>query len=304
MRFYHVVDGVAERVGTSGDAVAGQMTQSLRPLGEGASRNGPSEPFTTWHVPCTTASGAKGDEMRWIGWVSLLFACGGHAEEAGVLGSSGVWITYELDGVPYVLDVEDGVTASLSALLDDIEERPKGVRRPETGVNVAPDSSAFAVLTERFHGDCAGWPCLAVVTADATEADVVAPPSGVAHPMDFAVGPDGDRVVYSDDDRVLWTSVRSDGAWSEPEALSAASTYAYAWRPALSADGSSVLFDCGDELFPAEAICEVGTDGTGFRVVVTNDAGPQGSSGPGVHHPDYAPDGSIVFEAEYDGGEQ
>lgn len=229
----------------------------------------------------------------------VLAACG---HPPGELGTSGVWLTYSLGGTPFVHDVEDGTTADLTTLLDAVEPRG-GTRHPESQVNVAPDSSALAVMTERFHADCAGWPCVAVVSSDATTAEVVEPPSGVVHAADLAVGPDGDLVVYSDDDRVLWATTRSSG-WSEPIELTASSSYAYGWRPAVSADGSTVLFDCGDELFPAEAICEVGTDGTGFRVVATNDGGPDGTSGPGVHHADYGPGGSIVFEAEYAGGEQ
>ncbi|MBI3990147.1 MAG: hypothetical protein HY347_11095 [candidate division NC10 bacterium] len=77
----------------------------------------------------------------------------------------------------------------------------------------------------------------------------------------------------------------------------------HAW-PAISADGSKVVFDCGDQPFGAEgtSLCEVGTNGTGFRVVLTPADSPPGFPDTGaLHSPDYAPDGSIVFEADWDG---
>ena len=44
------------------------------------------------------------------------------------------------------------------------------------------------------------------------------------------------------------------------------------------------------------------TDGTGFRVVLTPADSPTGLPDTGdLHSPDYAPDGSVVFEADWDG---
>ena len=64
------------------------------------------------------------------------------------------------------------------------------------------------------------------------------------------------------------------------------------------------LFNCADEPYGATgtAICEVGSDGSGFRVVLTPADGPAGSPNAGaLYSPDYAPDGSIVFEADWNG---
>jgi hypothetical protein len=63
-----------------------------------------------------------------------------------------------------------------------------------------------------------------------------------------------------------------------------------------------VLFNCGDQQYAEEgtAICEVGSDGSGFRVVVTPaDAPPGTTAGGSLHHADYEPDGGIVFQARW-----
>ena len=44
------------------------------------------------------------------------------------------------------------------------------------------------------------------------------------------------------------------------------------------------------------------TDGSGFRVVLTPADAPAGFPTTGtLHHPDYAPDGSILFESDWEG---
>ncbi|MBN2392560.1 MAG: hypothetical protein JXR84_17650 [Anaerolineae bacterium] len=86
--------------------------------------------------------------------------------------------------------------------------------------------------------------------------------------------------------------------------LTGDSTYDYNEHPVLSADGSKVVFDCSPVPYGQEgtAICEVNTNGSGFRVVAQpTDMG--GTMDNALHHPDYAPDGSIVFESDW-GGEK
>ncbi len=209
-----------------------------------------------------------------------------------------VLVSYVRDGGLFLHDVDSGDVVNVSNHLDGLTEN-----RADTVLNLAPDGASFAVITERFDPNCDGWACVAVVASDFSSAELVAPPSGAIHPEEVAVASGGELVVYNDSSRILFVTRLDNGAWSEPVAISTSSPYAYAWRPAISADGTTVLFDCGDELFPATAICEVGVDGTGFQVVATADGGAAGS-GPGVHHADYAPDGSVVFEAEYQGSEQ
>ena len=161
--------------------------------------------------------------------------------------------------------------------------------------------------TERFDPNCAGWPCLAVVKADLSAGDVVHIGGSVVHPDGgiSAVAAGGDLVVYPDTSgphtRDLYAIRRSNGVWGTPLLLTGDSTYQINGQPALSADGSTVLFDCDNDLGDVgEAICEVHSDGAGFRVVLTPADGPGPLTNP-LHSPDYAPDGSIVFEGDWDG---
>jgi len=91
-------------------------------------------------------------------------------------------------------------------------------------------------------------------------------------------------------------------AWGAPVLLTGGSPYAFASRPAISSDGASIVFDAGDESFPHTAICEVNADGSGFRTVLDVTDSPAGLPDTGgLMSPDYAPDGSIVFEADWSG---
>jgi hypothetical protein len=124
-----------------------------------------------------------------------------------------------------------------------------------------------------------------------------------------AIASSGNLVVYSTDGspthlRDLWAISRVDGIWGPPQRLTGASPYAWNYQPAISDDGSKVLFDCGDQPYAATgtAICEVGTNGLGFHVVLTPADSPVEFPETGaLNHPDYAHDGSIIFEADWAG---
>ncbi|MBI5306854.1 MAG: hypothetical protein HZB37_00560 [Planctomycetes bacterium] len=131
----------------------------------------------------------------------------------------------------------------------------------------------------------------------------------LVHPTGFgAVSSDGNLIVYPGGGgphyQDIWAVVRNGENWSKPLLLTGGSPYQWNSQVAISDDGSKVLFDGGDQPYAAEgtAVCEVGTGGTGFRVVLTPADSPDGLPDTGsLHHPDYAPDGSIVFEADWSG---
>ena len=85
--------------------------------------------------------------------------------------------------------------------------------------------------------------------------------------------------------------------------LTGASPYAFQGHPALADNGSRLVFHCGPVAYGLEgtALCEVGVSGADFRVVLTPAEGPGGNTQNALHHPDYAPDGGIVFEADWNG---
>lgn len=224
--------------------------------------------------------------------------------------AAGGTIIYRLpEGPIYRVEARAGaVPQDLSAALDALA--------PGTGdewANVSPGGEWLLISTERFDPECAGWPCLVLLNADLSAWEVVRANGAPVHSGGFAaVGRVPGVIAYpvvviaaggGPHAQDLWVITRGESGWSTPALLSAASPYAYNHQPALAADGSRVVFDCGSVPYGQEgtAICEVGADGTGFRVVITPADGPGGSDMHALHHPDYAPDGSIVFEATWQG---
>ena len=215
------------------------------------------------------------------------------------------YVTFRLpDGHVYRIEAERGaVPEDISVALNQL-----GVGS-DNWLNISPDGAWLLLDTERFDADCAGYGCLAIVDARVTGAESVRADGHVVHPWSFgAVASGGGLIVYPDTggphDVDLWAIRRGDAGWTTPLLLTGASTYPFNSHPALSADGSKVVFDGGPVPYGQEgtAICEVSTDGTGFRVVLTTADAPPGLPVRGaLHHPDYAPDGSVVFEGDWDG---
>lgn len=200
------------------------------------------------------------------------------------------------DGHVYRVDAHAGAVAEdVSAALQ--AQSPGS----DLWLNVSPDGRWLVLETDRFDPRCVGWECLALVAADSLAGGVVLVGGEPLHTEWAAVASTGDLIVF-EREFDLWSIRRTGGEWSEPLLLTGASPFDYNSQPALAADGASVVFDCGPQPYGATgtAICEVGADGGGLHVVLTP-AEVGGSDA--LHHPDYAPDGSIVFEGDA-GGER
>jgi hypothetical protein len=221
-------------------------------------------------------------------------------------GGSG-HITYRADatGHVYRLAAQAGATPqdmslALNALSSGSDDR---------WLNTSPDGQWLVLDTDRFDPECAGWTCLAIVNGDLLAGEAVRANGELVHPEGFsAVASGGHLIVYPARGIThtvdLWAVTRNAAAWNAPVLLTGDSPYAYNHQPAISANGGKVVFDCGNAPYGAQgtAICEVNTDGTEFRVVLTPAGSPAGFPKTGaLHHPDYAPDGSIVFEADWAG---
>lgn len=218
--------------------------------------------------------------------------------------AAGVIVYRHSNGALYQLDAAEGSTpVNLSAQLDSV------AAGHDNWINISPRERWLLLDSERFDPECNGWGCLSIISPDRTSAEVIRVNGAVVHGEGFAaISSDGALVVYPAAGGPhaidLWSTRRSGTTWSSPTLLTAASPYAFNAQPAISADGLRVLFDGGQQPYGAEgtAICEVGTDGLGFRVVLTPAAPPPGlSAGGALHHADYAPDGSIVFEGNWNG---
>lgn len=175
----------------------------------------------------------------------------------------------------------------------------------DSWLNVSRDGAWLLLGTERFG--CGGWACLAVAPSSLASGEAVSSGGAVVHPDGFsAISPDGQRVVYplGDGTRVdLWTVRREGGGWSAAARLTGSSTALYHEGPSFSADGSRVVFQCGPTPYGQEgtAVCEVGVDGGGLRVVYSPADFPGGTADDALHGPAYGVDGSIVFEADWAG---
>lgn len=218
-------------------------------------------------------------------------------------------VTYTLGGQIYRIQALEGAAPeNMTVALNALSPLPAGGQ--DENLNISPDGIWLVLNTERFDTDCEGWACLAAVKADLSTGDAVRVNGTEIHPDGFsAIASEGNLIVYENNDGThendLWAVSRNSNkdAWTGPVLLTGNSSYQYNYQPAINAAGTKVLFDCTNAPYSdATSICEVGTDGTGFRVVMTPSDSPAGLPDTGeLHQPDYARDGSIVFEADWDG---
>jgi hypothetical protein len=202
------------------------------------------------------------------------------------------------DGHLYRADADqiwplEDVSLSLDALAPGLSDQ---------WLNTSPDGAFLLLSSDRFDPRCAGWECLARVAADLSSGGALLVDGEPVHAGGFSAIASGGQLVVYMDGFDLWAIRETDAGWSPPLLLTGASPYEYNAQPALSADAATVVFDCGPVPYgqAGTALCEVGTDGEGLRLVASPSQVPGATA---LHHPDYAPDGSIVFEADA-GGEQ
>jgi hypothetical protein len=232
----------------------------------------------------------------------LLIAAPGHASADG-----GGHVTFRgTDGHVYRSGIQvDSTPQDVSAVLDTLA--PGGV---DEWLATSHDGSRLLLNTQRWDPECVGWGCLAVVNADLSRGRAVHAGIGVAvvHADGFsAIAHDG-RIVFPQSGGAhaldLWRLDTAGNDWAAPVVLTRESPYQYNTEPALSPDESRVVFDCGDQPYagPGTALCEVGIDGSGLRVLLgPSGVQPEMAGAQALDHPTYASDGSIVFSADRDG---
>jgi hypothetical protein len=228
------------------------------------------------------------------------------AEEGGAAATGDGSIVYTLtDGTIWRIAAEADAEPEKLADAFDTESTA-----PDYWIDVSNDGEWLLLQTERFFPDCAGWPCLVLASSDLSSRELVAidgqpvrPGTGLA-----AVANGGNLIVYSLDGGPhgfdLWAITREDDGWSAPVLLTGEADAQYHQEPSISDDGTTVLFACGEDVYTTvdTGICEVGTDGSGLRVVIGPDGGPDGApENASLRHPDYGPDGEIIFTADWNG---
>lgn len=225
----------------------------------------------------------------------------GDDNDDNVSGGTGQ-IVYSFNGEIYRINADNGASpVNLSSALDALSSGS------DDWVNISPDGIWLLLETERWS--CGG--CLAVVKTDLSKGEPIESPTlGVLYSSGYgAISSGGNRIVYPESTAQgigLFTTVKSGSTWEDPILITGDSDYDYNSHPAFSSDGSTVVFDCGDLPYADEgtAICEIGVNGNGFKVLIKPEDGPGGSATNALHSPDYAPNGSVVFESDWGNNER
>jgi len=238
----------------------------------------------------------------------ILLAQGGEAACAGLQNQEAVsfrgLISFRLasGGVRLMRPSVGSAPVDVSGLLDAAYGAGTDI-----WLNISPDGRWLLLETERFG--CDGWPCMARLSINLDQAEVLQAGAEVLHAEGFsAIASGGELVVFTATDGPhdvdLYVTTRGAGGWSTPVLLTQNAAFARNEQPAIAADGRSVLFNCKDVNSPAtDSVCEVGVDGANLRVVATPADAPAGVTvpGQGLHHPDYAAGGDIVYEGDWGG---
>lgn len=229
--------------------------------------------------------------------------------EAIARGRSG-HVVYSLGGKLYQISAEaEANPTDVSAALDTIAaaDAPR-----DNWINISPDGQWLLVETSRFADSCASWACVQVVSSDVTAGETVVAGGKPLRPESrSAIASGGMLIVYPSrdgpNDIDLWVTRRDRRGWGSPDLLTEGSPGKFNAEPAISDDGKRVVFDCGREPYhgPGTCVCEVDIAEPSVRKRACFDEPPPGTEpGESVHSGDYAPDGSLVFEADWGGGEQ
>jgi hypothetical protein len=246
------------------------------------------------------------------GGLGALIQVTGKACNTAYAASTWGHVVYASESLGHIYRVEARPGADAEDLTSELDRLSKG---NDGAVNVTADGEWLVVTTTRFG--CGAQQCLAVVAQNACSAQVII--DGTGNPIEADGFPaianlaGGDLVVVYPVDNGgtrndLYAVHKHDGAWDVPVSITKTSTLSYNAVPTISNDGTKVLFDCGTNSYSGgdgTSICEVGTDGTAFRVVHGPADGPTGDGSWPLHKANYAPDGAIVFEGEWPhGGER
>jgi hypothetical protein len=215
------------------------------------------------------------------------------------VGSPQIIVRHE-DGHWIRIEPREGATPeNLTVALDKLGAGTDDV------ISVSSDAAWLVLSTARFG--CSSSGCLAVVKADLSGAGELLKSDGqeittAGRPV---IAPGGGLVVFEmattgGHDEDLYATTRGAKGWSAPVLLTKESTHKFNHDPSLSPDGKRVAFDCGEDPYGDTAgteACEVMTDGTALRVLFPLSSLPGATKDAYSQRPAYAPDGSIVMEA-------
>ena len=207
----------------------------------------------------------------------------------------GSFVVYQAQGNNHLFRMP----AKVGAIPEDISTKldPLGTGSDEF-VNVSPDGDWLLVGSTRFG---CNDPCVALVKRDVCTAQVVVAADGTPVPANgtAAVASGGNLVVYPAEaqphQRDLFVVKRTGPTtWSAPVNLTAKSPGTWNQRPAISDDGTKMVFDCGPDpnSGAGTSLCVMGLDGNGLVATNPGDLGMQVTAETYLAHGDFATDGT------------
>ncbi len=213
-------------------------------------------------------------------------------------------IVYTVNGRIYsILPQADATPVSLSDQLDSLSALPPG--GSDAWASVSPNGDWILLATDRFG--LSAWTGLVLLRSDLESAQVVRDYSGEAWHADYSAVASSGRIIVLcqvvTNIQHVFVITNLGNYWINVACLSSATVYSNQGNPRISADGTQVLFDGGLTPYSQEgtAVFRANIDGSGY----TNLVGPLSHAGGNISHsvrsPAFAPDGSIVFEADWNG---
>jgi hypothetical protein len=193
-------------------------------------------------------------------------------------------------------------------------------RKPDRRINISSDGAWLVWESQNADPKCDGLGCLVIAPSSDPKAASLVRISRIVRPnppFDGITDLVGTPTVASGGGLIVYPVATATGSglnvlqktstppfWNGLGSITATLGTTYNEQPSLSSDGGKVIFDCGDVPYGNEGtdICQLNTDGTGFVRVFENDARSQDSVQAGaLHHPAFNADGSVVFEASWNG---
>lgn len=229
----------------------------------------------------------------------LCLLCLGACTPPGDISGPVQGILYSLQDRLYYIDPDGEGPVSLSERLDVLSALPAG--GADEWASISPDGEWLLVCTERFG--LQGWAGLVLLPADLSSWTIVYNTNHEAIHPGFSAVANGGRLIILQQDDELYVLTNTGSQWEYRLCLTTPSPMPFHGNPRISPDSQLVLFDGGPTAYGQEGsgLYRIGTDGGGF----TNLAGPLNYPGADTNNslrcPAFAPDGSVVFEADWEG---
>ena len=189
---------------------------------------------------------------------------------------------------------EDGNVTNISELL------AKTSTGQEAWINLSPNGEWILLDSTRLDQNCENEGCLIYGKRDSSDFKTIKLADGsVIHPEDFsAISNDAKFIIVhlsqADGNDLFVSKQDSNNTWSLLTNITSSSPSTDNKNPAISADGTEVLFDCGKN------ICLVNSDGTNLKTLIhLNDKPNTTNSWESITNADFDTQGNVIFQGTF-----